>query len=645
MGKSSDSRRPRAPGSTSGSRSTSTTSRKTSSRTTSTKARSRARRSSRSTKRRNAGGGGSGPTFRATGCEILDRYVAGVLDGTIVVGRLVRLAVERHLKDLELGAARGITFDPRRADHAIRFFRYLRHYKGRWGPNLREGRRLGLRFVLEPWQGFIVGSIFGWVRLEDGTRRFRIVYIEVSKKQGKTLLAAGIGCYMLVADGEAGAEVYTAATKRDQARLIHRDAVQMVKQSPDLRRRIQIRKDNLSVPSTASKYEPLGRDSDSADGPSVSCALIDELHRHKSRAMYDVLRRGMGAREQPLLVAITTAGDNQQSICYERHAHARAILEGSLEHDATFAFIATIDEGDRWDDPATFPKSNPNLGVSVLERDLLEELEEARASPGAQNDFRRLKQNQWINVASRAIDFEAWKRNRGDVSAAELREVLRGRYAFAGLDLADTTDIAALVLVFPFVMRSKRKRRELLEPTYLLLPTFWIPEENLKKRVARDHVPYDEWLRDGWLRATPGNVIDYNQIRRDVRALHEIYPILEIAVDRWNATQIIQQLEDEDGLRTIPHGQGYRDMNAGTKELLRAIEATRIRHGDHPVLAWMAGNLVTQKDDAGNLKPTKAKSINKIDGIVAAIMGIGRAMLNPEGQSSRYDREEVRTLP
>jgi phage terminase large subunit-like protein len=325
-------------------------------------------------------------------------YARAVTEGQILTNRLVRLACERHLDDLGSAGTRGLRFEPQAARHAIEFFAFLRHSKGEWA---------GKTFELAPWQTFMVGCLFGWKR-SDGLRRFRTAYCAVPRKNGKSTLSAGIGLYLLVADGEQGAEIYSAATSRDQARIVFEEAKRMVGSSPALKRRVGILINNLNVATSASRFMPLSSDASTRDGLNVHGAIIDELHAHRTRHVVDVLETATGARRQPLLFEITTAGYDRHSICYEHHEYAIKVLEGVLHDDSWFALIAAADEHDDWTDPEAWRKANPNFGLSVKEDDLARKAEKAIALPGAQNAFRRMHLNEWTEQAERWIDLPAW---------------------------------------------------------------------------------------------------------------------------------------------------------------------------------------------------------------------------------------------
>jgi phage terminase large subunit-like protein len=541
-------------------------------------------------------------------------YIDLVLSGEQPAGQLLRLACERHQRDLKAARGRGLRFDAQAAKRAIAFFSVLRHSKGEWA---------GQEFTLQPWQIFVIASLFGW-RRADGTRRFRRAYIEVPRKNGKSTLVSGIGLYLFAADDEPGAEVYTAATKREQARIVHGEAMRMVKASPLLAREIGIFKDNLHVLDTNSKYEPLGADADTMDGLNIHGAIIDELHAHKTSAVVDVLDTGTGARRQPLIVEVTTAGWDRHSVCWRHHDYSRQVLEATVDDDSWFCFVAGIDADDDWADPEVWAKANPNYGISVKPDDLARKASRAKSVPAEQNVFKRLHLDVWTEQAERWLDLERWDA----CSAPPDLDRLKGRKCFAGLDLASTIDLASLVLVFP---------DDEAEPTlYDVLAFFWVPEATVAERTRKGSAPYQTWVDQGLITATEGNVIDYLAILLLLDELAQLYDIDELGYDRWGATELVQKIQAA-GLAVIPIGQGFASMAAPTKELLNLTLAGRLRHGGHPVLRWMASNMVVQQDPAGNLKPDKNKSTEKIDGMVALIMAIDRATRQPGEGDSVYE--------
>lgn len=498
--------------------------------------------------------------------------------------------------------AESFVFDERAADKAVRFFeKILVHTKGEWS---------GHGFTLMDWQrDGIIRPLFGWKRA-DGKRRYRTAYIEIPRKNGKTTLAAGIALYLLFADEEPGAEVYSAASDRDQAAICFEQAKGMVEDSP-LRKFADVWKRAIVVPKTRSSYKVLSADAFTKHGLNASGVVFDELHAQPTRELWDVLTTATGARRQPLVVAITTAGYDRTSICWEQHVYAQQVLSGVIEDPAFFAYVSAAEESADWTDPAVWHKANPALGQTIKLDYLQTECERAKQVPAYQNTFRRLHLNQWTLQDTRWLDLGAWDACGLPVDL----DGLAGRTCYGGLDLASTTDLAAFVLVFP--------PSEEAEP-YQVLPVFWCPAENILERARRDRVPYDAWARDGFLRATPGNVIDYATICTDIQALGAQFNIQEIAFDRWGAAQMSQQL-DGAGFTMIPFGQGFASLSAPTKELLRLVLDKSLAHGGHPVLRWMADNAAARQDPAGNIKLDKAKSTGRIDGLIALIMGLDRA--------------------
>ncbi len=479
------------------------------------------------------------------------------------------------------------------------------------------------------------GTLFGWKR-SDGARRFRTSYLEVARKNGKSTWGAGAGLYLFIADGEPGAEVYTAATKKDQARIIWSESMRMVKQSPDLKQIVGVFKDNLHVDATFSKMEPVGRDSDTLDGLNVHGALIDELHAHPTGEMWDVLETATGARRQPLMIAVTTAGHDRQSICFQFHDYTEKVLSGVIEDDAWHGAIYTLDrdhEGvlEDWQDERVWVKANPNLGISKKASDLRDKARKAGYLPARLNVFLQKELNIWTQAATRWIHPEVWR----DCFLREVdEERLAGRRCFGALDLSSTLDLTAWALVFP---------PEPGDTVYDVVMRFWIPEDNLLERVKMDRVPYDAWLRAGLIETTPGNVVDYDWILNTVKQHGERYKIEEIAFDPWNATSVSNKLMDA-GANMIEFRQGFASMSPAMKALEVAIKQRTLNHGGHPVLAWMADNLVASMDPAGNVKPDKGKSTEKIDGMVALLMAFYRAQLQQGERVSVYEGRGLRVL-
>ena len=508
-------------------------------------------------------------------------------------------------------------YDKAKADLAVRFIQSLRHTKGKW---------YNKPFILLPWQEQAIRDIYGIVK-EDGTRQFTTAFIEIPKKMGKSELAAAVALKQLCADGEQRAEVYGCAADRNQASIVYDVANDMVQLCPALAKRIQIRKANklMTYLPTNSRYQVLSADAGTKHGFNVSAVVFDELHTQPNRKLYNVMTKGSGdARTQPLFFLITTAGDNVHSVCYEVHQKAKDILSGK-KHDPTFyPVIFGADEEDDWTDPKTWYKANPSLGITVDIGKVAAACESAKQNPAEENVFRQLRLNQWVKQTVRWMPMKKWDACDGPV----IPEELEGRVCYGGLDLSSTGDITAFVLVFPPLNDGDK---------YIVLPYFWIPEENMQTRINRDHVPYDIWQRQGLLHTTEGNVIHYGYIEHFIEELGKRFNIREIAFDRWGATETVQILEGM-GFTVVRFGQGFKDMSPPTKALIDIVLEQRLAHGGNPVLWWMMDNVVVRKDPAGNIKMDKEKSTEKIDGAVAMVMALDRAMKNGNNDgSSVYD--------
>jgi phage terminase large subunit-like protein len=530
------------------------------------------------------------------------------------MGKYEKLAYARHERDLALslspaGHPKGFWFDEAAAQRAIRFVEgFCRHFEGEWA---------GQPLTLEEWQRFVFRCVFGWKRA-DGTRRFRIAYQEVPRKNGKSTVAAGVANFLTFGDQEPGAQVYSTATKEDQAKIVWNAARSMVKHSPDLKRFATLRQKAIVCDRLESSYKPLGSDSDTLDGLNPHGHLCDELHAHKDRKMWDVMITGMAARRQPLTFVITTAGIYEaESIGWQQHEHATKVLEGVVEDDEFFAIIFAADEGDDYTDPATWAKANPNYGVSVKPDYLRHQCHTASVQPSFLNTFLRLHLNRWTQQRDRWIRIEQWNDCDTDCSRADAiarEEALAGLACFGAFDLSTKLDLTAIVLVFP--------------DTWDLVCRFFVPADNVQQRVTKDRVPYDAWIRDGWLLATPGNVVDYAFIRAEAVRLSQAYNVREWAFDPWNATETATTLGEE-GLTMVECAQGFRSMSEPSKKFEELIVAKQLRHGGHPVLRWMVSNVAKREDPAGNIKPDKAASSDRIDGVVASIMALGRAIVAP----------------
>lgn len=585
-------------------------------------------------------------------------YATDVLTGQIVAGKLLKLTCKRFISDLKVGPLRGVTFDKDAAQHVVDFFGTLRHSKGEWG----KGK--GLPFILEPWQVFILANLFGFKK--NGKRRFNEAHLEVARKNGKTTFMSGIGLYMMVADDEPGAEVYSIATTRDQSKIVFDEAVRMRNKSPLLASKIQSFRNNLCILSSASKFEPQSAEAGTKDGLNTHCLIADELHQHPTRLLYDAYKESTASREQPLCIAITTAGYDAQSFCFAQRKIAENILACNVsveEFDHFFAFIACIDEpdkdgkgGDDWEDEKCWAKANPNLNVSVKLEYLRQAAAKAKLDPTARNSFLCKHLNVWTSQQILWMPPEKWAKCNAAgplPSPKTLRaaafEALKGRLCIGGLDLSSKIDLCAFALLFPPVKerveqvpkpqsQQDRWNRKPIEydlvvtqagdPKWRVLVWFWVPEERIAERVKKDRVRYDVWKEEGYLNTCPGNSIDHEYIYKQILSLRQMFRFNDIAFDAWNAQWISKKLEG-DGFKPDDVTMGYRSLSEPMKELMGMVLEQKLEHYGDPILAWNAGNVEATTDPMGNIKPDKSKSKEKIDGIVALIMAISRVVSDP----------------
>ena len=512
--------------------------------------------------------------------------------------------------------AEGSHYDKAAADYAVMFIESLCHTKGTWARK---------PFELIDWQEQIIRDIFGTLK-PNGYRQFNTAYIEIPKKQGKSELAAAVALLLTCGDGEERAEVYGCAADRQQASIVFDVACQMVEQCPALKKRIKpvLSQKRLVYTPLNSFYQVLSAESYTKHGLNVHGVVFDELHAQPNRLLYDVMTHGSGdARKQPLFFLITTAGTDRNSICWEVHQKAKDIMEGRKIDPTFYPVIYGINDDDDWSDEQVWYKANPSLDVTVDVEKLRAAFNSAKENPAEENLFRQLRLNQWVKQSVRWMPMDAWDKCDSTVDPDELI----GRECYAGLDLSSSTDITAFVLVFP--PRSDDEK-------YAILPFFWVPEDTLELRVRRDHVPYDVWKKQGTIMTTEGNVIHYGYIEDFIENLGTKYNIREIAYDRWGAVQMSQNLEGL-GFTIVPFGQGFKDMSPPTKELMKLVLEGRIAHGGNAPLRWMMDNIYVRTDPAGNIKPDKEKSTERIDGAVATIMALDRAIRNEGTGASVYD--------
>ena len=537
--------------------------------------------------------------------SVAEKYAWDVAEGHIAAGRLARLACQRHLSDLERS---NIWFDHERAQAAVDFFpTFLRHSKDRWA---------GKPFVLAPWQQFTLWAIFGWMKIDaDGqkVRRFREVYESVARKNGKSTKWAGLGLYGIVADGVEGARVFSAATSREQARAIFDEAKNMVRSSPELSTIVDIRKSILHVEETDSQFVPLSKETKTQHGTNPSMGLIDELHVHPNRDMYDVLYTGTASRSEPLTACISTRGNNAESFCKEHDDLATAILEGRLADDSFFAYVATLDEDDDPFDESVWVKANPNLGVSVSLEDMRANAVKAKINGAYLNSFKQLKLNLWVVGENQPVKPEDWAAcgRTFDWSG------LVGATCYGGLDLAYNEDLCAFVLAFGSP-----------DGWIQLVPMFWIPESGIDDKSHRHRMQYRRLADEGWIKIIPGNTIQQDFIEGEIIELSRQYAIASIAYDPWNAAALAARLEQEHGFEMQQFRQGVYSFNEPTRRLLDGIITQDVTHPNSPILTSHMLNMRTKTDPSGNIRPVKPEHGGglKIDGAVAAIMAAGVAM-------------------
>ena len=506
-------------------------------------------------------------------------------------------------------------YDENKAQRTVQFINCLKHTKGQWR---------GVPFELLPWQDKIICDIFGTVK-ESGYRQYNTAYIEIPKKNGKSELAAAVALYMTCGDSEWGAEVYGCASDRQQASIVFDVAVDMVDQCPALKKRIKpiMSVKRLVYQPTNSFYQVLSAEAYTKHGLNVHAVVFDELHAQPNRNLYDVMTKGSGdARTQPLFFLITTAGNDRNSICYEVHQKAKDVFEGKKIDKTFYSAIYGMEDNDDWGKEENWYKANPSLGHTIDIEKVRAAFQSAKENLAEENLFRQLRLNQWVKQSIRWMQMDRWD----ECAFPTELDMLRGRECYGGLDLSSTTDITAFVLVFP-------PRDE--EEKFIVLPYFWIPADNLATRVRRDHVPYDIWEQQGYIKTTEGNVVHYGFIEAFIEELITAYNIKEIAFDRWGAVQMVQNLEGM-GFTVVPFGQGYKDMSPASKELMKLVLEKKVSHGGNPVLRWMMDNIYVKTDPAGNIKPDKEKSTDRIDGAVALIMALDRAIRN-ENSNSVYD--------
>lgn len=550
-----------------------------------------------------------------------------MLDGSIPACKWVRLACERQRRDLErIGdPAWPYRWDVDRAERVCEFIEHLPHIKG---------PKAGQPIQLEGWQCFILTTVFGWVWAtgpRTGKRRFRRTYNEVPRGNAKSTLTSGVGLYLLGADREGGAEIYSAATSRDQARIVFNDAQQMARRSPALCAAlgIEVGAHSIYVMESASKFEALSRDADSLEGKNTHGGLIDELHAHKTREVYDVIETSTGKRDQSLLWSITTAGSDRSGICYELRTYATKVLEGLTPDESLFAIIYTLDDGDDWTDEVSWRKANPNWGVSVMPEVIAQLAHKAMQMPAAQNNFKTKHLDVWVNADTAWMDMRAWDRC-GDPTL-DMAD-FEGEPSIFGLDLASKVDIAAKARLFWRTLDGVRH--------YYAFMQYYLPEQAL---VDGRNSQYFGWESEGRLRTTPGDVTDFDVIREEIVEESSRFEVKEIGFDPWQATQLATQLMAQ-GANMVEVRATVQNFSPAMKELDALVRSGRFHHDGDPVLAWMVSNVVCHMDAKENIYPRKERPENKIDGVVALLIALSRTLAEPIEGPSVYATRGLRVL-
>lgn len=555
-----------------------------------------------------------------------NKYARDVVSGRIDACKEVKQACKRHLDDLKKSETRAFKYKFCRdtAEKVCEFVQLLPHTKGKWA---RERERI----KLEPWQKFIFSCVFGWIHKKSGCRRFTEAYCEIPRKNGKSVIAAGVGLYMLCADGEFGAEVYCGATTEKQAWEVFRPAKLMLEKTPELTSfaGIEIMAKNISIPADGSRFEPLI--GNPGDGSSPSCAIIDEFHEHDAPDQYETMLTGMGAREQALMFIITTSGFNLAGPCYDKRRQVQQMLDGVMPNEEMFGIIYGIDVGDDWQDPAVLKKANPNFGVSVGADYLLKQQRDAIRYPSRTNAFLTKHLNVWVSARSTWLNMADWHKC-GDIQLQ--LEQFYGKSCWLAVDLASKTDICSLGFLFKDTLESGRTRWTYFTRSYL-------PEGALQ-RAGNNRAAYETWVNSGHLTLMDGDEIDFNQIREDIKDLAAVLDITELPYDPWRATQLAHQLMS-DGANVVEFRNTVQNMSPAMREWEAAITSGRFRHNADPVLTWMASNVVAKVDAKDNLYPRKERAENKIDGIIAGLMAMGRAVVGgmTEQPQSIYDTSDV----
>lgn len=558
-----------------------------------------------------------------------------VVSGRIVAGKPVRLACERHLRDIERQTQLGLRFDIAMAQHYILFFEQLLSI---------EVENQVRPFVLHPFQRFIVGSLFGWMN-GDGTRRFRTAYIEMGKGSGKSPLAAGIGLAGLLMDGQVSPEIYSAAVTREQAQILWKDALAMVERSEELKQIIETRVGSLYFGDNRGVFRPVSSEHRGLDGKRVHMALIDEIHEHPTDLVVNKMRAGTKARRNALIFEITNSGSDLESVCWHHHEYSLKVLEGVMSDSSWFAYVCSLDDGDDWHDESTWLKVNPGLGSILPVQYLREQVREAEGMPSKQNIVKRLNFCIWTQQHELWIPIEDWEACKDPID----QDSLLHQPCWVGVDLSDKIDLSVMVLVFKKPVREKLEieindhsvkdeegkpiqKHMNIDFSVDLVPYFFIPEETMYAREKEDMVPYSLWAEQGFLFPTPGAIIDYDfMFEKFVNEIAPLYSVQQIGYDPRGATQFARQL-GESGFEMVEIGQGFNHMSEPSKIFEALIKAKRVRHGGHPVLRWNVTNVAVKFGKFNDILPYKPHRKKRIDGVTGAVIGIGRAMVGTKAE-------------
>jgi len=562
------------------------------------------------------------------GVKAAEDYARAVVSEKIVACKWIQLLCKKHLDELELSKQDDYPycFDPAKAERVAKFLQLLPHTKGKWA-----GKRELIK--LEPWQLFSVCIPFGWLRKKDGTRRFRTLLVFVPRKNGKSIIGGGLGVYMFVADGEFGAEVYSGATTEKQAWEVFRPAKQMIERTPELRDHygVEVNASNMICLSDGSRFEPvIGKP---GDGSSPSCSVVDEYHEHQDSTLFDTMETGMGAREQPIMLVITTAGSSIGGPCHQLVRDSERMLEGVIDRPDLWPALYTIDQGDDWTSEEALRKANPNFGISISEDFLLARQRDAMQSATKQATFRTKHLNEWVGAKNAWLNMLRWREAPARKSLSELE----GRPCFIGLDLASKIDIAGNILVFPPTPD---------DPLWHVHGRYYLPEARVIEELDSNTARYREFDALGLLTLTDGEVIDFEVIKEDLREFAGRFDVQQVAYDPWQATQIAQEMQAE-GLVMVEVRQTVQNISEPMKELEALTLRKVLAHGDCPILTWMASNVVAKLDVKDNIYPNKERPENKIDGVVGLIMALSRAISGADSApslSEHITKNGIRTL-